>query len=134
MHGDERCRKSAKGDDQQDHRTDTTCRKSPDKARDAKHLSPCQSTGADNPPWFELYITLLCHIVLICVKSYSGQAAPGAGSAPPLSVAYPRVKPGIADIYEEVHNYKDDTIQEHQVLDHRIVKHDKGLDHCFTQT
>src|SRR4029450_9991125 len=87
MHGDQRCGQSAKGDEQQDHRTNTTCGEAHDKASDAKPLSPRQSpgTGAENHPWFELHTTMLCHIVLICVKSYLGQEAPGSGSAPSLT-------------------------------------------------
>src|SRR5262249_10281143 len=134
MHGDQRRGKSAKGHNQQDYRTDTTCGESPDKASDAKRLSPHQNTSTESHPWFELHITMLCHIVLICVNGYLGRAAPGSGSARPLHVAYPWVKPGIADVYEEVNDYKSNTVQQNQVLDHCIIKHDKGFYHHFTQT
>src|SRR5436309_12653600 len=109
MYGDQRRSKSAKGNDQQEHRTDTTCREAPDKASEAQRLFPCQShgTGAENRPWFELHIATLCHIVLICVSCVTRARQPlGQGVHRHLYVAYPRVKPGIADVYEEVNDYK----------------------------
>ena len=78
MHGDQRRGKSEKGYDYQDHRTDTTCRELPDKTSQAKPLSPrhSQGAGAENRPWFELHITMLCNIVLIWVNELPGPGSP----------------------------------------------------------
>jgi hypothetical protein len=78
MHGDQRRGKREKGYEHQDHRTDTTCGELPDKASEARHLSPRQShgTGAENRPWFELHVTMLCHIALICIHELFRPGSP----------------------------------------------------------